>query len=78
MTDRYRLSRPVFLAIWLGLVVAFVIVIVTGAPIMLLALIGPWQPRPARVHAATRAEPSATDRQESGIAAPGRTKTPFS
>jgi hypothetical protein len=43
MTDRYRLSRPVFLAIWLGLVVAFVIVIVTGAPIMLLALIGPWQ-----------------------------------
>jgi len=39
MTDRYRLSRPVFLAIWLVLVVAFVIVIVTGAPIILLALI---------------------------------------
>jgi Flp pilus assembly protein TadB len=39
MTDRYRLSRPVFLAIWLVLVVAFVIVLVTGAPVILIAVI---------------------------------------
>jgi hypothetical protein len=39
MRDRYALSRPVFFAIWLVLIAAFVVVIVTDAPVILLAVI---------------------------------------
>jgi Flp pilus assembly protein TadB len=54
MTNR-KLSRPVFLSLWLVLVAAFVIVIVTGAPVILIALIAlanlallPFMPRRER------------------------------
>jgi Flp pilus assembly protein TadB len=52
MIDRYRFSRPVFFAIWLVLIAAFVVVIVTSAPVILIAVIAlanlallPFMPR---------------------------------
>jgi hypothetical protein len=39
MRDRYAMSRPVFFAIWLVLIAAFVVVLVTDGPVILLTLI---------------------------------------